>query len=157
MASKYQKNAAARSSAISSITNDTAALREAIESGDMTEARLCMDAIKRSRTFWQAAKDVTCGEEQEAEFAAVWSAYLAAAEPILAQDRAAAERKANAATDAQIGYLGILGYRGSVKDLTKHDASRLIDTLKSGRGSYIAAEDNDDPEAFDSVRRAMKM
>lgn len=158
MASKYDRNRQQRQSAISSITSDTAALKEAIESGDMVEARLCMDAIKKSRTFWQAAKDALCGEEQEAELAAAWSAYLAAAEPILAQDRAAAARKANAATDAQLSYLGILGWRGKGEELTKQEASQLIDTLKSGRrSSTITAEDNDDPEAFDSVRRAMNM
>jgi hypothetical protein len=58
-------------------------------------------------------------------------------------------------TDAQADYLRILGYSGR-KDLTKQEASALIDTMKAVR-HYITGEDNDDPEAFDSVRRAMQM
>ena len=155
--SKFDKQAEARQSAIHSIIRDTQELRESIADGDMVNAKLCMDSIKLRKGHFEAAigKDPERAAADQIAFDAAWSDYLAAAEPILAEVRAAKEREANAATDKQMDYLGILGYSGR-KDLTKQEASDLIDTMKGGR-HYITAEDNDDPEAFDSVRRAMRM
>lgn len=91
------------------------------------------------------------GKVRMAQEAAAEAARVAAAE--------AAQKALTMLTDAQADYLRILGYTGSLEGITKSEASRMIDTYKSGRGRghYITAEDNDDPEAFDSVRRAMQM
>ena len=156
--SKFQKQAETRQSAIRSIVRDTQELRESIADGDMANAKLCMDAIKQSRRYFEAAVDSkhpSLADADQVQFTAAWVGYLDAAEPILAEVRAAKEREANAATDKQMDYLSILGYSGR-KDLTKQEASALIDTMKGGR-HYITAEDNDDAEAFDSVIRAMQM
>lgn len=156
--SKFDKQAETRQRAISSIVRDTQELRESIADGDMANAKLCMDAIKQSRGYFEAAVDSkhpSLADADQARFTTAWADYLDAAEPILAEARAAKERAANAATDKQMHYLSLLGYSGT-KDLTKQEASALIDTMKGGR-HYITAEDNDDAEAFDSVRRAMQM
>lgn len=119
-------------------------LRRVARAYEMTPAGLADDA--RSRAMHQESMPLR-GEVKKAQEAAAEAAQRAAAE--------AAQRALTMVTEAQIDYLRILGYTGSTKDLTKREASSLIDSLKSRNGHRITAEDNDDPEAFESVRRAL--
>lgn len=173
--SKFQKQAETRTTAISVMESVLPQIQSSLDSGDADSAAFHIKTFDSfSHRASRAYETTPAGLADDARLKAlsqeiaplrgkVRMAQEAAAEAAAEAARVAAAEAAQKAltmlTDAQADYLRILGYTGSLEGITKSEASRMIDTYKSGRGRghCITAEDNDDPEAFDSVRRAMRM
>ena len=152
-----------RTTAISVMESVLPQIQSSLDSGDADSAAFHIKTFDSfSHRASRAYETTPAGLADDARLKAL-SQEIA---PLRGKVRMAQEAAAEAAqkaltmlTDAQADYLRILGYTGSLEGITKSEASRMIDTYKSGRGRghCITAEDNDDPEAFESVRRAMQM
>lgn len=151
-----------RTTALSIMEQDLQRIKDALDSGDADSAAFHVKSYdswshRVSRAYETTpaglADDARCkalSQEIAPLRSKVRIAQEAAAEAARVAAAEAAQKALTMLTDAQADYLRILGYTGSLEGITKSEASRMIDTYKSGRGRghCITAEDNDDPEAF---------